>query len=868
MATSVTFNSSTYVVPAIADASWGTNVSNYLIAISTGCLQKSGGSFTLTAEVSFGATYGLKAPYYKSASANIAAAGVVLLANADTINFRNYANSGDDVLSVDSSDNLNWNSAILLTASNSQVLTNKQLSDSTVTFINVSDATKVLQVSLGSATTGTKTTLAFSQSTNRTLTLPDATDTLVGRGTTDTFSGTKTFANGALVLAGSSSGGMTVEAPAAASTYVATLFAATDTIVGRTTADTFSGIKTFNDGKLVLAGSSSGSMTIKAPAAASTYVATLFAATDTVAAVALQQTFTNKIFSDSTCVFGNVSDVTKTLLFSLGGATTGKAMTIASSHTNARTWTIQDTSDTFVGLSTTDTMSNKTFVAPVLGAATATSINKVAFTAPATSATLTIANGKTFTASNSLTLAGTDSTTMTFPSSSDTVVTLAATQTLTNKTLTTPAVTGLTGSLNGATGTLADVTGLGIRDTSAAYDVTVTMTSSTTLGAAKTLTIDNQNASNTIKIIPLSLFSTLSDGTSGQVLSTLGTNTGYAWASALTSSLGQYNTFVGNSAGAATGVNTNLLGSVSASVSSQSYTVTHASPGVMTVTAAPPTGTTCYVTVSQNGYTANVTYWIYNVSSTTMQLCTTYANAVAGVGINTTAATAGTIVSGGLIASAPSTPTVQKFTSSSGTYTTAIGAKWIRVRMVGGGGGGSGGGDGAANGSAGSDGTSSTFGTSLLSAGLGKGGPWGGAGAAGGTSSLGSGPIGTALTGGMGQQGGGYGVFQSFGGGGGSSAFGGAGSCNTSSGTGAAGAANTGGGGAGGMAPSAAAGGNAGTGGGAGGFVDAIIGAPSATYAYVVGAGGAAGAGGAGSTVGEAGGAGGSGYIEVTEFYI
>ncbi len=53
-----------------------------------------------------------------------------------------------------------------------------------------------------------------------------------------------------------------------------------------------------------------------------------------------------------------------------------------------------------------------TLVTPVLGAATATSINKVAFTAPATGATLTIADGKTLTASNSLTFAGSDGSTL------------------------------------------------------------------------------------------------------------------------------------------------------------------------------------------------------------------------------------------------------------------------------------------------------------------------------------------------------------------------------------------------------------------------------------------------------------------------
>jgi hypothetical protein len=50
-----------------------------------------------------------------------------------------------------------------------------------------------------------------------------------------------------------------------------------------------------------------------------------------------------------------------------------------------------------------------TLVTPVLGVASATTINKVAFTAPATGSTLTIADGKTLTASNTLTFTGTDS---------------------------------------------------------------------------------------------------------------------------------------------------------------------------------------------------------------------------------------------------------------------------------------------------------------------------------------------------------------------------------------------------------------------------------------------------------------------------
>lgn len=55
-----------------------------------------------------------------------------------------------------------------------------------------------------------------------------------------------------------------------------------------------------------------------------------------------------------------------------------------------------------------------TLVAPVLGAAEATSINKVAITAPATASTLTIADGKTLTVSNTLTFTGTDASSVAF----------------------------------------------------------------------------------------------------------------------------------------------------------------------------------------------------------------------------------------------------------------------------------------------------------------------------------------------------------------------------------------------------------------------------------------------------------------------
>jgi hypothetical protein len=209
-------------------------------------------------------------------------------------------------------------------------------------------------------------------------------------------------------------------------------------------------------------------------------------------------------------------------------------------------------------------------------------------------------------------------------------------------------------------------------------------------------------------------------------------------------------------------------------------------------------------------------------------------------------------------------PTIQKFTSGSGTYTTPAGVLYIRVKQAGGGAGGAGSGAGAG---AGADGGNTTFGTSLLVANGGTGGVTNGSlGGAGGSSSLGTGPIGTALSGGYGQAGFTSSAIGSSpcGGFGGTTAFGGAGSGGNGNGGGAGGSAiaNTGagGGGAGGSATTTFAG----AGGGAGGFIDAIILSPSATYSYAVGSGGA---GGTAGTSGFAGGAGGSGYIEITEFY-
>lgn len=217
-------------------------------------------------------------------------------------------------------------------------------------------------------------------------------------------------------------------------------------------------------------------------------------------------------------------------------------------------------------------------------------------------------------------------------------------------------------------------------------------------------------------------------------------------------------------------------------------------------------------------------------------------------------------------------PTKQVFTSSSGTYTAPANVKWLKVRLIGGGGGGGGGGT-ASSGNNGGTGGNTTFGTSLLTGNGGVGGQEGNQlGGSGGTASVTTSSTVlqlAALTGGSGSSGqsdgattgklcGGSGCGSPFGGGGGGgNPAGGAG------GPGQAAPSNTGSGGGGAGNQNANA--FPGSGGGAGGYVESIITAPNATYAYAVGAAGTAGAAGTGGTTG---GAGGSGLIIVEEYYI
>jgi len=115
------------------------------------------------------------------------AKGDLLSASAnDTLSVLTVGSNGR-VLTANSATatGLEW-ATVEVTATSANTFTNKKLSDSTTTIVDNTDATKAIKFDVA-GTTNITGTIATAFTTAKTLTLPDATDTLVGRGTSDTL---------------------------------------------------------------------------------------------------------------------------------------------------------------------------------------------------------------------------------------------------------------------------------------------------------------------------------------------------------------------------------------------------------------------------------------------------------------------------------------------------------------------------------------------------------------------------------------------------------------------------------------------------------------------------------------------------------
>lgn len=117
------------------------------------------------------------------------------------------------ILSAVASDTITLNAAI-------QILTNKTLIDSSTIIADITDNTKQIKFDV-SWTTSTSTTILSSQTVNRILTLPNATDTLVWKATTDIFTN-KTLIDNSTIISDVSDNTKQIKFDAAGTTWTST----------------------------------------------------------------------------------------------------------------------------------------------------------------------------------------------------------------------------------------------------------------------------------------------------------------------------------------------------------------------------------------------------------------------------------------------------------------------------------------------------------------------------------------------------------------------------------------------------------------------------------------------------------------------
>lgn len=349
------------------------------------------------------------------------------------------------------------------------------------------DQTKQMRFSLAGISAGQ----------TRILTVPDASTTLVGTDTAQTFTNktltlpklnenvavtaTATQVNYLSAATGTTGTASTNLVYSTSPTLVTpVLGAATATTVNKVTITqpaTGSTLTIVDGGSLITAGAFA--ITLTATAGTGVTLPT----TGTLATLAGTETFTNKTLTSPKLNENVAVTTTATKLNYLTSAT--------------------GTTGTASGNIVFDV--SPTLTTPTIGAATATTINKVTITAPASSAVLTIADGKTLslTTGNLTLVANASNSSITFPTTG-TVATLAGTEVLTNKTL------------SGNTAATL-ISGSGQLTLNTTGTVTVPNTTDTLVGKSTTDVLSNKTLSGNTAVTLISGSGTLTLNTTGNV---------------------------------------------------------------------------------------------------------------------------------------------------------------------------------------------------------------------------------------------------------------------------------------------------------------------------------------------------------------